>query len=240
MEAIILAGGLGTRLRSVVSDVPKPMAPVGGVPFLERLLAYWGAQGVDRFILSIGHLSDQITTHFGHSFRGKEIAYAIEETPAGTGGALILASRELKHDCPFLVINGDTFFEVPLIQLWRFHQELKAEITVALTAAPPGTRYGRVERDPTGRIVSFAGSEVKDSPYVNGGIYLSELGLWDEAQAVANPVSLEKELFPGLIASGVRMVGVPFTGRFIDIGVPEDYFAAESLLVDSIAKSTDK
>ena len=113
MEAVVLAGGLGTRLRAAVSDVPKPMAPVGGRPFLERLLDYWIGQGVRRAVLAVGYMYDTIRRHFGDEYRGCAIAYSIENHPLGTGGALIQA-LPLVQDPTFLVLNGDTYFAVPL------------------------------------------------------------------------------------------------------------------------------
>ncbi|WP_157844846.1 sugar phosphate nucleotidyltransferase [Methylocucumis oryzae] len=118
--AIILAGGLGTRLRSVVSELPKPMASVSGRPFLEHLMDYWFAQGVTRFILSVGYQSDIITTHFGAHYRHARIDYAIESEPLGTGGGLFYALQEV--DETVLVLNGDTFFSVALDELADFHK----------------------------------------------------------------------------------------------------------------------
>src|SRR5262245_49936719 len=121
MQAIVLAGGLGTRLRATIGDIPKPLAPVRGRPFLEYLLAYWIGQGVTSFILSVGYRSEMITGHFGASFRGAAIDYAVEDRPLGTGGGLLLATTRLAADDPFLVLNGDTYFEVPLAALLKFH-----------------------------------------------------------------------------------------------------------------------
>ena len=110
-SAVILAGGLGTRLRSVVSDVPKPMAPVGGRPFLEYQLEYWINQGISRFVLSVGYRHEAITEHFGSRYKGVELEYAVEEQPLGTGGGLLLAAEKLKQDTPFLLLNKDTYFK---------------------------------------------------------------------------------------------------------------------------------
>lgn len=239
MEAIILAGGFGTRLRDAVPLLPKPMAPVGGVPFLERLMKFWAKEGVDHFIISVGYLQHKIVDYFGSSFIGKKVTYSIEKEPLGTGGALLLASQKLNQDCPFLVLNGDTYFDLSLIELWRFHKELKADITVALTKAGEDNRYGRVERNLLGEIVSFGQKGVLGSPYVNGGVYLFDLGLWDDSGPITK-LSLENDLFPSLLSEGITMMGVPFSGRFIDIGVPEDYLLAQSFWSGDYLQSVDK
>ena len=118
MEAVVLAGGLGTRLRQVVPDLPKPMAPVAGRPFLEILLGALAAKGIDRVVLSVGHRADAITGHFGHRWNGLEIDYAVEATPLGTGGAVRLALGHCRHD-PVLVVNGDTFLDLEVDALMR-------------------------------------------------------------------------------------------------------------------------
>src|ERR1700730_16877403 len=123
MQAIILAGGKGTRLRAEVPDLPKPLAPVGGRPFLEHQMAYWISQGVNRFILSVGYKAEMIIGSVGAQFCDAEVVYAIEDQPLGTGGALLHAKQQLKLNEPFLVVNGDTFFYMPLLCLLRFHEE---------------------------------------------------------------------------------------------------------------------
>ena len=125
--AIILAGGLGTRLRSAVTDLPKPMAPIGGRPFLEYQLDYWIAQGISRFVLSVGYQHEVIIDHFGTSYEGIELNFVIEETPLGTGGGLLLAAEKVGNDTPFLLLNGDTYFSVDLKTLTDFSQEKDAD-----------------------------------------------------------------------------------------------------------------
>jgi D-glycero-alpha-D-manno-heptose 1-phosphate guanylyltransferase len=124
--AYILAGGLGTRLRSVVSDVPKPMAPICGQPFLKLLLNFWIKQGITKFIISVGYLKEKVISFFGKEHNGIFIEYFEEDTPLGTGGALIILSKRLKED--FIVINGDTFFDVSLPQLKKFKRKKKQEL----------------------------------------------------------------------------------------------------------------
>src|SRR3989338_2427013 len=132
MGGIGHAGGLGTRPRKAVPDVPKPMAPVGNAPFLAHLLDYWIGRGITHAILSVGYKADVIREYFGDCYEGIPIEYAIEETPLGTGGGLLLAAERLRESGPFLVLNGDTFFEVNLREMVRFHLERLAELTMAL------------------------------------------------------------------------------------------------------------
>ena len=119
-SAIILAGGLGTRLRGVVPDLPKPMAPISGRPFLEHQIDYWIKQGVSHFVLSVGYRHEVIVDHFGNRYKDAELDYVIEKTPLGTGGGLLLAVEKVGKDEPFLLLNGDTYFAVNLKTLVGF------------------------------------------------------------------------------------------------------------------------
>lgn len=139
VTAIILAGGLGTRLRKSVPDLPKPMAPIKGHPFLEYQMEYWGEQGVDRFILSVGYRYQTISDHFGATYQGIPIHYAVEPTPLGTGGGLLHAAEGMTE--PFLVLNGDAFFEVKLEELKDFHAGRESEWTLALFRTSKIGRY---------------------------------------------------------------------------------------------------
>src|SRR5437868_9009337 len=130
MQAIILAGGKGTRLRAAVPDLPKSLAPVGGRPFLEHQMSYWVAQGVDRFVLSVGYKAAMIVDSVGSHFGGTPVDYEVEERPLGTGGAVLRALHQLKRDEPFLVLNGDTFFDLPLPDLRRLHEEKSSDWTL--------------------------------------------------------------------------------------------------------------
>ena len=229
MEAIVLAGGLGTRLRAAVPDLPKPMAPVSGRPFLERLLDYWIAQGVARFILSTGYRHEMLAAHFGASFHGAAILHAVEDRPLGTGGGLLLASGSLKAAGPFLVLNGDTFFEVALNKLRDFHAAHGAEATLSLFRSPQQGRYGGITLGEEGQIRSLGAGE--KGGLANGGVYLMERSLleggpWQPRSAL----SLEGDILPFALGAGKRVYGMECSGRFLDIGVPEDYARAASVL----------
>jgi D-glycero-alpha-D-manno-heptose 1-phosphate guanylyltransferase len=234
-EAIILAGGLGTRLRTVVPDLPKPMAPINGRPFLEHQIDYWIGQGLRRFILSVGYRRERIVSHFGGRYRDCEIVYAEEHTPLGTGGGLLLAVDLLETPGTFLVLNGDTFFEVNLATLAEFHRSLAAELTIALFAAPNNDRYTGIQLNDDGTIASFE-SIPGASQLANGGVYLMERSLFASMPwSKGEKFSLENELFRHFLDAGRRIGGCLCSGSFIDIGVPEDYRLAGSILVAQTA-----
>jgi len=224
MDAVVLAGGLGTRLRPVVSEVPKPMAPVKGRPFLELLLEYWIGQGVRRFVLSVGYLAERITGHFGERWGGAEIDYAVEPSALGTGGGLRLAAGKAKTT-DILVINGDTYFAVPLQELKELHVAQKADWTFSLFRSDDGKRYQGIGLEPDGRLSALAGE------LANGGVYLMkrtklETAPWRPGQRF----SLESDLLPHAMRSGWRVYGRPFDRPFVDIGVPQDYQGAGAVI----------
>ncbi|TMH71285.1 MAG: phosphohexose mutase [Betaproteobacteria bacterium] len=218
MEAVVLAGGLGTRLRAAVSDVPKPMAPVGGRPFLERLLDYWIGQGVRRAVLAVGYMYDSIRRHFGDEYRGCAIAYSIEDHPLGTGGALV-QSLPLVHGDTFLVLNGDTYFAVPLEALGAFHRRHGADVSMSLFRSD-NPRYTGISLDPDGRVSSFSGDGL-----VNGGVVLFQRSALEGLPATI--ASLEKDLLPGMKGA---IYGCVFDVPFVDIGLPEDWRAAANII----------
>jgi D-glycero-alpha-D-manno-heptose 1-phosphate guanylyltransferase len=230
MEAIILAGGLGTRLRKAVPDVPKSMAQIKGRPFLEYLLDFWIGQGITRFILSVGYKADIIQQHFGDTYRKADIAYVVEQTPLGTGGGLLLAMSQFVTAEPVLVLNGDTFFEVDLVQMSRVHRDKEPAVTVALLQRLKNDRYQRVDLGPGGEIASFnARFGEGGSCLVNGGVYImAPRAVADAAVGLGDTFSLENDLFPAMLKQGKRFRGYVSAGRFIDIGVPEDYFSVAS------------
>lgn len=229
MEAIVLAGGLGTRLRSVVPDLPKPMAPVNGRPFLEHQLDYWTGQGVTRFILSVGYRHETISRHFGDEYRGIPVGYAVESRPLGTGGGLLLAARSLTTSGPFLALNGDTWFEVSLQGLREFHVARRADITLSLFRSPQHGRYTGLRIGAAGEVESLSTGE--KGGLANGGAYLMERSLFDDGAPLPDSrLSFEEDILPSCLRAGKRMFGLDFPGRFLDIGIPEDYARAAGLL----------
>ncbi|MBS0607710.1 MAG: nucleotidyltransferase family protein [Parachlamydiales bacterium] len=226
MEAIVLAGGLGTRLRSVCSDRPKPMADVNGKPFLYHLMQYWKGQGVSHFILSVGYLHEKVIEYFGHSFEGVPIDYAIEQSPMGTGGGLLLAMDYVARlDQPILVINGDTYFEVPLAELKKFQKDHGCACTLSLLRIAQNTRYGGIKTLPSGQITSFNERNEMEPCLINGGCYLIRPDYLNNfnSRIKDQPVSLEKDILLSAV-SHQQAYGIAFDQYFLDIGIPEDYF----------------
>lgn len=231
MQAIILAGGKGTRLRAAVPDLPKPLAPVAGRPFLEHQMDYWVSQGVRRFVLSVGYKAELIINCIGTSFRGAEVVYAVEEQPLGTGGALLYAQKQLKRNEPFLVVNGDTFFDLPLADLKQFHEDKASDWTLGLFPTTNTERYLGVTLDESGRLVSTVTRPVQDEVLANGGIYLISAGVLDRVVGhFAGEISLEGAIIPALMESDSSIYGMRHDGRFIDIGIPDDYRSAARVL----------
>ena len=231
-SAIILAGGLGTRLRTAVPDLPKPMAPVAGRPFLEYQLDYWIRQGISRFVLAVGYRHEAIVDHFGDSYHGAELVYVVEPTPLGTGGGLLLAADKAGRDAPFLLLNGDTYFAVDLKALSAFSHAHDADWCFALFRAHEEGRYMGMDVTPQGSIASLKSGTGRPGRLANGGVY------WVHPRALhgggrfapGDRASLEDDIFPLAMESGQRMFGLEFPGVFIDIGVPDDYHRAPALL----------
>ena len=229
--AIVLAGGLGTRLRAAVPEVPKPMAPIAGRPFLEYQLGYWLAQGVARFILSVGYRAEVIMEHFGPAYHGTRIDYAVERTPLGTGGGLLLAAQQLDGDAPFLLLNGDTFFEVELAALQAFHTAHRSGWTFSVFRADQAGRYGGLDVAADGSIRYFRSGKGDVGALANGGVYLVEPAALRAARFKAGEkISLEDELLPAFGAAGGALFAMECDGKFIDIGVPADYHRAATFL----------
>ncbi len=195
MQAIILAGGKGERLRAEVPDLPKPLAPINGRPFLEYQMSYWIAQGVDRFVLSVGNKAQMVIEKIGNRFGDAAVAYAVEDRPQGTGGAVLLAIRQLPKNEPFLVLNGDTYFDVPLADVRCFHEERRSDWTLGLFQTEDAKRYMGVELDEDARLVSLVASAPQREVWANGGVYLISLGVLDAiAGQFPGEVSLESEI----------------------------------------------
>lgn len=229
--AIVLAGGLGTRLRGAVPDLPKPLAPIGGRPFLEYLLDYWHAQGIKRFVLSVGYRAAMIRDHFGHQYHGAHIDYAEEATPLGTGGGLLLAGDMVEKQRPVLLLNGDTFFEVDLKQLHSFHQVHHSDWTFSTFRTVENGRYLGMDFAPDGKLQAFRTDRNTGERLANGGVYLFSPALLTGIKwAAGERVSLEEAIFPALLEAGCQFYGAESDGTFIDIGVPEDYGRAAAIL----------
>ncbi len=228
VTAVILAGGLGTRLRQVVSDRPKVLAEVHGRPFLTHLLERLADSGTKRVVLCTGHMGDQIEAAFGNSYRGMSLAYSKEATPLGTGGALRLALPLITSHCA-LVMNGDSLCAVNLSTLWARHQMLGLEGTVVLVKSSETGRYGKVKVDAAGKVISFEEKiSSNGSGWINAGVYLLNRRLI-EGIPYGTSCSLERDMFSSWVQQGLH--GYKSTGPFLDIGTPESYGLAEAFLM---------
>lgn len=216
MEAIILAGGLGTRLRSMVSDVPKTMAPINDKPFLAYILEYLAHFGYDKIVLSVGYKKEVIQDYFQNNYRGMQIRYSCEEIPLGTGGA-IKKALSLTHSSRVLVLNGDSFMQV---NLQTFAQGVYQEpIVLCVKPMQNFDRFGSVIVK-EGKVVSFEEKKMTQEGYINTGIYLIQRTIFDknfETTFSFETFLHHQEAIGAFIADGY----------FIDIGIPEDYVKAQ-------------
>ena len=224
-EAIILAGGLGTRLQGVVKDLPKPMAPVNGRPFLTYILDYLIDYEYQRAVLSVGYLHEKIVDYFGKKYKTLEIDYAVEEEPLGTGGGILLAMSKCTTE-NVLVINGDTMFKVDLTAFEQFHQEKNSLLTIVLREVEDVSRYGSVTISKDNLIALFAEKQVTfGRGYINGGVYLINRRLF-EKYPQPKRFSFEKDIMTKYYTQEC-FYAMPSDGYFIDIGIPEDYARAQ-------------
>ncbi len=224
-EAIILAGGLGTRLQPVLPDLPKCMAPVNGRPFLSYIIDYYCAQGIQKFIFSLGYKHQYITTWLKTAYPALAVEYAIETEPLGTGGAIQL-SVEKSREKEILILNGDTFFATDLKALAAFHAHHASACTLALKPMKNFDRYGVVETDEEGLIQSFREKQAYEDGLINGGVYLLNTGRFRQ-QKRPTVFSFEKDYLERFY-SAMPMYGCVQTGYFIDIGIPADYERAQT------------
>jgi len=224
ITSVILIGGLGTRLRSAVSDRPKVLAEIQGRPFLAFLLDQLSATGIKRVVLCAGYKGEQVQAVFGHSYGPLDLFYSQETSPLGTGGALRLAIKLIESD-PVLVMNGDSYCGANLKAFWMWHTERNAAGSILLTHTFQMKRFGRVQVDSDGLVLDFDEKGKRGGQgWINAGVYL--LGQDFILSIPANrTVSLEREVFPQWV--GRKLYGYESAGRFWDIGTPEDYAEAE-------------
>lgn len=221
MEAIILVGGLGTRLAHIVSDCPKPMAIVAGKPFLTYILDHLCSQGVTRAILATGHMSQTISDYFGNSYKNIELAYSVEDSPLGTGGA-IKKALDLVKDSEVFIVNGDTYFDVNFAVMHNKKIEYNAEMVIATKCMENFDRYGSLVIK-NNKILKFNEKKYVNRGKINGGVYLIEKSQLDEF--VEAKFSYESDYLE-IDTANKAIFAVNFDTYFIDIGVPEDYYKA--------------
>ncbi len=229
-EIIILAGGLGTRLRSVVSDLPKCMAPVNGKPFLAHVINYFKKEGVRNFIFSVGYKHEIIVDYLTQLSNGNaqiNFQYSIEEEPLGTGGAIKKACALTSNENVFIT-NGDTLFEVDLLLLKNFHYIKNADCTLALKPMKDISRYGVLELNSNNSIKNFSEKKYYAEGFINGGLYMLNTTAFMR-ESLPEKFSFETDYLEKFY-SNHRMFGFIQDKYFIDIGIPEDYARAQTEL----------
>lgn len=228
VTAVILAGGLGTRLRPVLADRPKVLAPVRGRPFMAYLLDQLADYAIRRAVVCTGYLGEQIPAAFGEMYRGIHLTYSCESSPLGTAGAIRLALPHLDSSM-VLAMNGDSYCAANLSAFWHWHSAQEGEATILLRWMSDTRRYGRVNVDDGGRVLRFEEKYAAQGPgWVSGGIYLLSQRLIRTIPA-RQAVSLERETFPAWVRSGLR--GYRSSGGVVDIGTPESYAALKEALM---------
>jgi len=225
-EAIILAGGFGTRLRKVLENTTKPMAPINGKPFLEYQLNYLKSFGINRVVMAVGYLSEQIVDHFGNSFNGIEIVYTFEKNPLGTGGGIKLAFSKIIGETA-IVVNGDTLFEVDLGEFFQQHSSHGSSFSLALRELNDVGRYGSVMLNDGNIIHKFAEKGINHGKgLINGGVYLINKDFFKRMHLPVK-FSMENDVFEKYCNKGLFM-GFVFSNYFLDIGIPTDYEKAQN------------
>ncbi|MCB9262746.1 MAG: NTP transferase domain-containing protein [Flavobacteriales bacterium] len=219
-EAVILAGGKGTRLQSVIKDVPKPMAIVAERPFLTYLLEKLSKNGVQKVVLSVGYKYEVILDYFGQRYKNITIEYAVEETPLGTGGGIKLAMK--KCDTPnILVLNGDTFFDVSLKDFCTFHESQNFDVSIALKQMENPSRYGTVKLEQNHISEFKEKDETLKMGHINAGVYCFKKDFFLK-NTPNGSFSLEEQFLQKEVAKS-GFGGYAEEAYFIDIGIPEDY-----------------
>ncbi len=236
-EAVILCGGMGTRLRGVVKDVPKPLADIAGEPFLSLVLRYLKSQGIERVILAAGYMHEKIESLYGNEFEGMEIDYSVESSPLGTGGAMAKALGKVRSDYA-LVANGDSIIRFDLHKAEKqFTQAVKESgkaaetVLFVLKQMQNVDRYGAVVLE-NGRIKAFEEKTFREKCLINAGVYLLSSRIF-AGKAQDEPFSFEKDFLEPKVKEGF-FHGTVSEGFFIDIGVPEDYARAQKQLKQNL------
>ena len=225
MQAIVLAGGLGTRLRSVVKDLPKPMAPVAGRPFLAWILDRLAQAGFERVVLAVGYRHEAIEQHFGGAYRGMTLAYSVEAQPLGTGGAIRLAADRI-DDWPAFVLNGDTFLDLDYRAMRDAHLRGNEQMSMAVCEVGDAGRYGALELS-EGHVHGFVEKGRPGPGFINAGTYLLSQRVLQRMPS-GMPFSFEQQWLAPEVGA-LRPAAFAASGVFIDMGVPEDYARAQAL-----------
>ncbi len=223
-EAIILAGGFGTRLRTVLPDLPKCMAPIHGKPFLEAMLQYLWGEGIEHIILSLGYRHQVIDEYIRKHHAGSEISFVIEDEPLGTGGAISLALEAVNESSVF-ILNGDTFFNASLQSLELFHHQHRSDCSLVVRHMDNAARYGTVDMDETHRVKAFQEKREGARGRINGGVYLLNRDQYPSRQ-LPKKYSFEHDFLSARVQD-FRIFAQEQDAYFIDIGIPADYERAQ-------------
>lgn len=222
-EAIILAGGKGTRLRSVVSDMPKPLAPINNIPFLTYIIRFLKRERIKHIVLSVGYKWEMIKEIYGNSFEGIDISYAVEKTPLGTGGGIALALKETKQE-DILILNGDSFIDFDLNDFYLFHKKENSRLSFVLKEMKDFERYGSVEVNGN-KIIEFKEKKFINQGLINTGAYIAKRNIFNGLN-LPERFSFEQDYLEKKVSEGY-FYGYKTNGYFIDIGIPEDYNKAQ-------------
>ncbi len=227
MDCIILAGGKGTRLKQTVPNVPKPLAPIQNKPFLELLLNQLVKSTlINKVILSLGYRASVIIDYCKGKAFPFSIEYSIEKTPLGTGGAVKKAAP-FTTSTQVLVINGDSFFDIDLIDFKNTHNKTNADLTIASAYVEDASRFGKVLMNSDNKILQFEEKPPQSSGFINGGMYLFQKKLFEDFP-LKDAFSLEKDFFPKLLKKNI--IGYPAKNLFMDIGTKDSYLLAQTQL----------
>lgn len=221
LTAVILAGGLGTRLRPIVKDIPKPMAVINRRPFLEYQLDYLRSYGILNIIMSVGYLGEKIRDHFSDDWKGMKIDYTYEKKLLGTGGALKLASKKLAKHSQALVMNGDSYFPINLEKFLHFHNEKFSDLTISLFENTSAGRYSGFNLSESSQIQKV---NHHNSRFKSGGIYMFSKNILNKISSLDDSFySFENDLTPAFLSDSSRVFGFHDKAQFIDIGMPKDF-----------------
>jgi len=226
MQALILAGGFGTRLKTIVADKPKALSPVAGKPFLSYVIDFLLEEGVNDFVFSLGYLSEQVISFLNEQYSNLNYTYFVESEPLGTGGA-IKACFNLITSSNVLIVNADTYFDVPVKTMFSLHNSTKSACTIAVKKMQNFERYGSVIIDEDSSIISFKEKKFVEKGLINGGfIILNIKEFQDKTEKLLTAFSFEKDFLENHL-SQITVKAFESKGLFIDIGIPEDFERAQ-------------